>query len=136
MSISSPKYQCQSPNVARLPAGKFPSLRKFFQLFDSGWVNTGSAFSDDDNVGVNAPPLPQPVCFGKADPCAVIIGWSTEWTDWRRGDPNKARVFRDHDWNALAGIQDAGHIPEDLSGNLDFVGSVLEVDSEASSVLN
>jgi len=55
---------------------------------------------------------------------------STEWTGWRRGDPAKARAFTDHEWNALAGIQEVGLITEALSGNLDFVGSALEVDSE------
>jgi hypothetical protein len=57
-----------------------------------------------------------------------------DWLEARR--PAKARAFTDHYWNALAGIQEAGRIAEALSGNLDFVGSALEVDSEASSVLN
>lgn len=120
---------------ARLPAGKFPPLRKFFQPPDSGWAVAGSAYGDDDTVGVAAPPLPQPGGFGRADPSAVIAGLSTEWSGWRRGDPVKARLFSDHDWHALAGIQEAGRIAEALAGNLDFVGSALEVDSEASSVL-
>ena len=121
---------------ARLPAGKFPPLRKFFQPPDSGWaVGQGSIYGDDDTVGVAAPPLPQPGGFGRADPAAVIAGLSTEWSGWKRGDPGKARTFSDHDWYALAGIQEAGRIAEALAGNLDFVGSALEVDSEASSVL-
>ena len=80
------------PYVARHPACKFPSPRKFFQQSDSGWVNAGSAYGNDDNVDGAAPPLPQP--GGRlrqgADPSAVIAGLSTEWTGWRRGDPAKA----------------------------------------------